>query len=134
MNKSLRKLPILLMTPFLLGCEGTTTIISSMAVMMGAVTKTTSTSISFSCQKASGDITYRINISEKNSTTIKCKTEIIYGALTMTITNSLGQEKYKEILIDDLEFEIPLEETGKYKILVHHDDFKGSYNLDWAKE
>ena len=133
MNLTVRKLSILLAIPFLSACVNGVSVVSDNTTSVAAVSNMTSTSISFSCQKCAGTKTYSFNIKEEMSTTIKADVTIDDGSLTFTIKNADKEEIYSEKLNASANYEIPLNSTGKYQITINHDQFKGSYKLNWAK-
>ena len=91
-------------------------------------------SISFSCQKCNGEIVYEIKVKENTDLNIFGNAKINLGALTITVKDELEEEQYyQDIIVDDFDFQITLPESKKYHISIIHDDFKGSYKLNWNK-
>ena len=114
-------------------CNGSVMIVEDHLTSIFSTTNMTSTSLYFSASKSNGYIVYAINVKEGQSLSIKCNATIDLGALTFDVTKQDEEEAFfHKIVTDNLDFEIPLQEYGKYKIKVIHDEFKGSYCLNWA--
>ena len=131
--KTLKILFPLILIPTLIGCGGGTTLIQSTSISVGQVSTTKSDYISYSCVKCDGTLTYRLTVKESQALEIKSTAKIEKGALTVTLINAKDEEKYKQIIVEDLNYIIPLEEYGKYKISVVCDDFKGNFTFSWSK-
>ena len=116
-----------------MGCGGGTTLSQNTSISVGQVSSTKNNSISYSCIKCDGTLTYRFTVKESDALEIRSTASIEKGALTVTLTDSDNQEKYKQIIVEDLNYTIPLEKHGKYKMSVVCDDFKGKFTFDWSK-
>ena len=135
MKINLLKLSSLFMIPALTGCGiGGTRVVFDHTTSIMSTSNVTGSSISFSCQKCNGEIVYEIKVKENTDLNIYGNAKINLGALTITVKDESEEEQYyQDIIIDDLEFQITLPEAGKYHISIIHDDFKGSYKLNWSK-
>ena len=135
MKINLLKLSSLFMIPALTGCGiGGTRVVFDRTTSIMSTSNVTGSSISFSCQKCNGEIVYEIKVKENTDLNIYGNAKLNLGALTITVKDELEEEQYyQDIIIDDLEFQITLPEAGKYHISIIHDDFKGSYKLNWSK-
>ena len=133
MNTRITKLLPFIFAPMLIGCAGSTMVISDKTTSLVSSTNMTGTSISFSCQKSNGEIIYQIVVSEKTALTISSDVKLSEGSVTFTVT--YGDEQiYDGSISESANFEIPLKEYGKHRIKINHTNFKGSYALNWAKK
>ena len=127
-------LPIIALTSISACAFGGGTISKSNATEIGASYTLKSNSIKYTVLKCNGDITYTFNVKESDALNIAAKIDLSLGALTITLKNEEDEELYKDIVIESCVYDIPLEEYGKYNLLVHHDDFKGTYNFNWSNK
>ena len=117
----------------MIGCTSMLSIIDN-TVSITSVRNTKDGEIYYSAQQCKGDITYQINITEKHALNIASEVTISDGSFTLLVTDKNGETTYEEVLDSDKNFDIPLKETGKYKIKVSSDYFKGSYRFNWMKK
>lgn len=108
-------------------------VVSDKTTSIASISNIKTTEIYYKCQKSQGDIIYALVIKDNQSTTIKSNVVVEEGSLSLKVTNSDKVEIYNSTLTEPLEYEIPLEKTGKYRLEISHQSFKGSYKFNWAK-
>ena len=134
MKNVIKFIPILLTFPLLISCGGEVPIVSKVSTYeIGSSTSTKAGRISYKCERCDGKATYRIKVSKSQSLEMKATYTIDYGALTVEVLDSNGEQIYRSIIIEDSENNISLKDYGSYKIVVNLDDFKGTYLFDWQK-
>ena len=135
MKTNFLKLSALFMIPVLTGCGlGGIRVISDHTTAIMSSSNISGSSISFSCQKCNGEIVYEIKVKENTDLNIYGNAKINLGALTITVKDESEEEQYyQDIIVDDMDFQIALPEPGKFHLSIIHDDFKGSYKLNWNK-
>lgn len=130
--KQLLKLFIPLMAISLTSC-GSGTSVSESGSSLYANRKMTSSSITYKCKQDNRDATYSINVSQKQALEIRCDFTVDEGALTLSMKDSDGSVFFVNIVVETANFSVPLKDYGKYKIIVHTDDFNGTYQFNWSK-
>lgn len=133
MKNIIKSIPLLIV-PFLVGCTGSTMVVKDNTTAIASLSNVNSTSISFSCQKCVGDITYRINVKENQSLDIVTSVKVTTGSVSFLVTDSDANEIFNQTISEDSDFTISLKDYGKHLIKIDHDNFKGSYKLDWSKK
>ncbi len=123
----------LLAAASLTGCNGGTTLIQYGVVQATAVSKTTSTSISYKCGKCDGTFVYSFNVKKGTSLFIHADIDVELGAITIDL-NEGTKTVFHDIIIDDFEYDIPIKEYGRHKMTLKIDDFSGSFNFYWGKK
>ena len=131
--KHLRLLLPLLTIPMLVAC-GDTKVDNLKLTSLAGVDRTTSTSIYYSTKKAQGIAVYTINVKETRSLDITSSVKVDGGTLGILVKNSSGDEVYNVTLDESLDFVIPLQDYGKYKINIQCESFAGSFSFDWSKK
>ena len=133
--KPLSKVIIPLLTlPLITGCVASGVyVISDKASSIASISNIKTTEIYYKCQKCDGDIIYGLTIKDNQSTTMKANIIVEEGTLSFKILSSDKTEIYAVELTNPLEYEIPLEKAGKYRLEVSHHSFRGSYKFNWAK-
>ena len=135
MKTPIRQLSILLLTPFLFGCINSgTALVSDKSTAVASVSNLKPAEIYFSCQRCEGITIYSFNIKEGQSPTVKADVTVESGSLTFTITDSNKETLFSEQHTAKANFDIRLENYGKYRIEITHEKFKGSYRLNWEKK
>lgn len=134
MKHSVKALSTLLIIPFLCSCNSGTILVSDKTTAVAAVSNLKPTEIYFSCQKCEGVSIYSFNVKEGQSKIIKTDVSVDSGSLSFVLTNNDKEEVYKETFTVKANFEIPLENYGKYRIEINHEQFKGSYRLNWENK
>ena len=132
MKHTFKALSTLLIIPLLSSCGGGTILVSDKTTAVAAISNLKPTEIYFSCQKCEGASIYSFEVKETYSKTIKTEISVDSGGLSFVITNSNKEEVYKDSFTVKANFEIPLENYGKYRIEINHEQFRGSYRLNWA--
>ena len=132
MKHSLIKLMPLAALPLLVACGGTVSIVSENCTAIGAISNMTSTSISYSVAKCNGKIKYRITVTEKNALNINASFTVKEGSIKILVSDANEAALYEGTITEDTNFDVPLKEYGKHFITLEHDQFKGSYKLNWA--
>lgn len=134
MKSNVLKLFPLMLVPFLAACDGGgLVVLYDNTVSFMSSSTTTGSKIYLSTQKTNGDIMYKATIDEKKSLTINADVKLQAGAITISIFSMEDEKLFQEIVIEDMNFDIPLNDYGDYKINIIHDDFKGSYTIKWSK-
>ncbi len=136
MKTSALKLTTLFMIPFLTACTGGTMVLEDHLSSFMSVSNMSGTEIYYSVKKSNGYIIYLINVKEEHALNIHGEVKLEEGSLEFVFYKyeSDDQSFNYAKATGDLDFDIPLTETGKYKIKITHEDFKGSYRLNWAKK
>lgn len=134
MKNVFRRLLPLMVAPLLMSCvTGTTKVIKDNTTTIMSTSNVSSTEIYLSCQQANGDITYQILLSEKTSLTINGEANLSSGTVSFLVSEMDDKELYSLAIDTNQNFSFPLEKEGNYKIKINHQNFKGSYKLNWAK-
>ena len=124
----------LLSLPLLASCTlSGVYVISDKTSSIASISNIKTTEIYFKCQKCEGDIIYGLTIKDNQSTTMKTNIIVEEGTLSFKILNNDKTEIYAAELTNPLEYEIPLEKTGKYRLEISHHSYRGSYKFNWAK-
>ena len=116
----------------LTSCGGTPTV-SESGTSLFANRKMTSTSISYSCEKDNRNATYTFQVKKNHADEIAFNATVEYGFFTYTLSDSSGVTLKADIVVDDVNYTIPLNGSGKYKLNIITDDFKGTYQFKWSK-
>ena len=135
MKNVFRRLLPLMVAPLLASCSfGTTKILKQDLTTIMSTSNMTSTEIYLSCQKANGYIIYQILLSENTANKITADVKVNSGTVTFTVSTMEDRELYSQPLTSDNVFTMNLFDLGNFKVRIDHEDFKGSYKLNWAKE
>ena len=135
MKNRLLKIPMLLMIPFVTGCSiGGTRIVREHTTALMSTSNMTGSSISFSCKKCDGETVYEIKVKENTDLNIYSNVKIEDGTLTIVIMDVTEEEQYyQKVSSESMDYQVALPESGKYRIGITHESFKGSYKFSWNK-
>ena len=133
MKSIIKKTLLVMMTPILCSCVGSTMVVYDHANRIGSVMSTTSTKISLSCQKCNGETLYQLVVKESVSLAINANISLEDGALLITVMDANKDLIFENTYKEDANFEVPLKEYGKQFIKINHSDFKGKYTFTWGK-
>lgn len=129
-----KRLPLLTASLLIMGCGGTTTIISNKTNSFGAVTSFSSNGIVNSFKKCDGTIIYRINVKEERDPTIYCDITVNSGSLKLTLISMSDEAGEYISFTESQKFEFGVGESGNYKIQIEHNGFAGSYKIKWNQK